>query len=63
MFVLLFLVLMLRRNTRIRGLALGARRRAPNGTPKTAMTTFQDSRPKWLMGKVGKEAAKEARRM
>ncbi len=61
--VIYFKVQILRGNTRIRNLALGARRRAANGTPKTAITKFRDSRTKRLLGKVGNIPAKEARRM
>ncbi|XP_051985079.1 uncharacterized protein LOC127645482 isoform X1 [Xyrauchen texanus] len=52
-------VLMQRRNTRIRSLASGAKRRTTNGTQKRATTTCQGSRQEWHMGKTGKNLAKE----
>lgn len=56
-------VLMQRGNTRIRSLALGGKRRAPNGTPRTATMMSQDLEAKWLMEKEGKNLAKEERQM
>lgn len=56
-------VLMQRGNTRIISLVLAAKRRAANGTPKTAMTTCQDSEAKWLMEKAGRNLAKEEKQM